>query len=91
MSQDESEEMRKESKYRGSYELRMNELDTNQTIGDNLRPQGSGSTSIRPMRGTDPFLAEMLVLKGVGVGDVNTSLGFELVELVRGVWVTTDE
>jgi hypothetical protein len=43
------------------------------------------------MRGTEALLAEVLVLKGMGMGNVDTTLGFEVMELVRGVWITTDE
>jgi hypothetical protein len=80
-----------ESRYRGSKEPRKKEVPTSQIIGERRKPRRSGSTSIRAMRGTEAFLAEVLMFKGMGVGNVDTTLEFEVVELVRGVWVTTDE
>jgi hypothetical protein len=43
------------------------------------------------MQGTEALLAEVLVFKGMGMGNMNTTLGFEVVELVYGVWITMDK
>jgi hypothetical protein len=43
------------------------------------------------MRGTEALLAEVLIFEGMGVGDVDMTLGFEVVELVHGVRVTADK
>jgi hypothetical protein len=64
---------------------------TTQIMGDQCRPRGGGSASIRPMHGAEALLAEVLMLEGMGVGNVDTTLGFEVVELVRGVRVTADK
>jgi hypothetical protein len=80
-----------ESMYRGSKEPRMNEAVTTQIMGDQCRPRGLGSASIGMMRGTEVLLAEVLMFKGMGVGNMDMTLGFEVVELVRGVMVTADK
>jgi hypothetical protein len=64
---------------------------TSQIMGEKYRPKGSDSASIGAMRGTEVLLAEVLMFKGMGVGDMDTTLGFEVVELVHGVRVTTDK
>jgi hypothetical protein len=76
-----------------TYELggRLSAVNTVQSIGEYPSPKGIGSVSIGPMRGTDTFLAEVLVLKGMGVGDVEAGAGPEGGELVRGVGVLTHE
>ena len=43
------------------------------------------------MRGAEALLAEVLVLEGMGVGNMDMTLGLEVVELVRGVWIATDK
>jgi hypothetical protein len=60
-------------------------------MGERRKPRRSGSASIRAMRGAEVLLAEVLVLKGMGVGNVDTTLRFEVMELMCGVWITTDE
>jgi hypothetical protein len=80
-----------ESMYRGLKELRMKEAVTTQIMGDQCRPRGGGSASKGAMRGIEVLLAEVLMFKGVGVGDVDTTLGFEVMELVHGVRVTADK
>jgi hypothetical protein len=98
MSHNESEESgpirgctRMESIYHSSKEPIMKEEVTTQIMGDQHRLRGSGSTSIRPMREIEALLAEVLMFKGMGVGNVDTTLGFEVMELVCGVRVTADE
>ena len=62
------------------------------TKGELTRPMGSGySVTVRPVRGATRLLAEVLMLKGVSVGDVGTLTRVEGVELVRGVRITTQE
>jgi hypothetical protein len=80
-----------ESMYRGSKEPRMKEVVMTQIMGDQHRPRGGGSASKGAMHGAEALLAEVLMLEGMGVGDVDTALRFEVVELVRSVRVTTDK
>jgi hypothetical protein len=98
MSHNESEESRSvrdskrtESMYQGSKEPRMKEAVMTQIMGDHRRPRGGGSASIRLMRGTEALLAEVLMFEGMGVGDVDMTLGFEVMELVYRIRVTADE
>jgi hypothetical protein len=69
----------------------MKEVVTTQIIGDQRRPRGGGSASKGAMRGTEALLTEVLMFKGMGVGNVDTTSGFEVVELVCGVSVTADK
>jgi hypothetical protein len=43
------------------------------------------------MQGTVALLTEVLMFEGMGVGNMDTTLGFEVMELVCGVWITMDE
>jgi hypothetical protein len=72
-------------------EPRIKELVTSQIMGARCKPRGSGSTSIRVMHGAEVFLAEVLVLKGMGVGNMDMLARGEVVELVCGVWIVTDK
>jgi hypothetical protein len=64
---------------------------TSQIMGEKRNPRGSDSASKGAMRGAEALLAEVLVFERMGVGNVDTTLGFELVELVHSVWITTDK
>jgi hypothetical protein len=69
----------------------MKEAVTTQIMGDQRRPRGGGSASKGAMRRAEVLLAEVLMLEGMGVGDMDTTLGFEVMELVHGVRVTADK
>jgi hypothetical protein len=69
----------------------MKEAVTTQIMGDQCRPRGGGSASKGAMRGTEALLAEVLMFEGMGVGNVDMTPGFEVVELVCGVRVTVDK
>jgi hypothetical protein len=60
-------------------------LETNHIMGEIHIPKGSDLASVGVMGGTNALLAEVLVFERMRVSDVDTSLGFELIELVRGV------
>jgi hypothetical protein len=64
---------------------------TSQIIGERRKPNGSDSASKGAMRGTVLLLAEVLMFKGMRVSDMDTSLGFEVVELVCAVGIAADE
>jgi hypothetical protein len=64
---------------------------TSQIIGERLKLNRSDSASKGAMRGAEVLLAEVLMLKGVGVSNMDTTLRFEVVELVHGIRGTTDE
>ena len=62
------------------------------TNGELTRPMGSRySVTVRLVRGAMRLLAEVLMLKGVSVGDVGVLTRAEGVELVRGVRITMQE
>jgi hypothetical protein len=48
-------------------------------------PKGVELISIRVVRGVDTFLVEVLVLKGVGMGDMPLVIRLEVMKLMHGI------
>ena len=60
-------------------------------MGNTARLRGSASVPVRAIRRASAFLAEVLMFKGMGVGNVGMTTREEVMVLVSSVGITTFE